>query len=112
MNGRVVTDPNRIEPQPGEAKLELCLGVIGAKLELGTPTWQRSTYSSSVSTWSWERILSPQRRQTISAPAILVSKPSCSTTYCGASWDIAMKPPHPACLLISVTIRIVSICNP
>lgn len=43
------------------------------------------TYLPGVSTWSCERILSPQRRQTISAPAIVVSRPSCSTMYCGAS---------------------------
>lgn len=32
-------------------------------------------YSLGVSTWSCERILSPHRRQTISTPAILVSRP-------------------------------------
>jgi hypothetical protein len=70
------------------------------------------TYSPGISTWCCERILSPQRRHTISAPAIVLSNPSCSRMYCGASCDIAMRPPQPACLLTSVTIRIVSILNP
>ncbi len=75
----------------------------------GPDTCRLNSYSPGVSTWSCERILSPQRRHTISAPAIVVSSPSCSRMYCGASCDIAIKPPHPTCLLISVTIRIVSI---
>jgi hypothetical protein len=75
----------------------------------GNETLDRDCYVSIISISSCERILAPQLRHTISAPGIRVSSPACSMTYRGASADIPNNPPHPACLLVSVVIRIVSI---
>jgi hypothetical protein len=69
----------------------------------------KNFYVSITSISSCERILAPQLRHTISAPGIRVSSPPCSMIYSGASGDIPNDPPHPACLLASVVIRIVSI---
>jgi hypothetical protein len=81
----------------------------GIIVRCGKETLDANCYVSVVSISSCERILAPQLRHTISAPGIRVSSPPCSMTYSGASGDMPNNPPHPACLLVSVVIRIVSI---